>query len=111
MNLLHCPKCGGDLIVNIKYTMTFTKKVIYTDDGWEELSDRAADECLDEPVQTLGAVYCNSCGKEWRRPFYEISISDKEDSAELIELSREEIKMNCQERRKYFLEKGIKIIT
>lgn len=111
MNILHCPKCGGDLIVNTVYTMTFIKKMIFTDDGWDEFSDRIADECSSEPVQTLGAAYCNSCGKEWRRPFYEISISDKEDSAELIELSREEIKMNRPERRKYFLEKGIKIIT
>lgn len=110
MNILHCPKCGGDLIVNTVYTMTFIKKMIFTDDGWDEFSDRIADECSSEPVQTFGAVYCDSCGKEWRRPLYEIGISSN-DSVSLIELSREEVKMNRPERRKYFSEKGIKIIT
>lgn len=65
MNILHCPKCGGDLIVNAKYTFTFTKKMIFTDEGWDELSDRVSDECSSKPVQTLGAAYCDSCGKEW----------------------------------------------
>lgn len=110
MNILHCPKCGGDLIVNTVYTMTFIKKMIFTDDGWDEFSDRIADECSSEPVQTFGAAYCDSCGKEWRRPLYEIGISSN-DSVSLIELSREEVKMNRPERRKYFSEKGIKIIT
>ena len=110
MNILHCPKCGGDLIVNTIYTMTFIKKMIFTDDGWDEFSDRIADECSYEPVQTFGAAYCDSCGKEWRRPLYEIGISSN-DSVSLIELSREEVKMNRPERRKYFSEKGIKIIT
>ena len=110
MNILRCPKCSGDLIVNTVYTMTFTKKMIFTDDGWDEFSDRIADECSSEPVQTFGAAYCDSCGKEWRRPLYEIGISSN-DSVSLIELSREEVKMNRPERRKYFSEKGIKIIT
>lgn len=110
MNILRCPKCGGDLIVNTVYTMTFIKKMIFTDDGWDEFSDRIADECSSEPVQTLGAAYCDSCGKEWRRPLYEIGISSN-GSVSLIELSREEVKMNRPERRKYFSEKGIKIIT
>lgn len=110
MNILHCPKCSGDLIVNTVYTMTFIKKMIFTDDGWDEFSDRIADECSSEPVQTFGAAYCDSCGKEWRRPLYEIGISSN-DSVSLIELSREEVKMNRPERRKYFSEKGIKIIT
>lgn len=109
MNILHCPKCSGDLIVNTVYTMTFIKKMIFTDDGWDEFSDRIADECSSEPVQTFGAAYCDSCGKEWRRPLYEIGISSN-DSVSLIELSREEVKMNRPERRKYFSEKGIKII-
>ena len=60
MNILHCPKCGGDLIVNTVYTMTFIKKMIFTDDGWDEFSDRVADECSSEPVQTFGAIYCDS---------------------------------------------------
>lgn len=111
MNILHCPKCSGDLIVNTVYTMTFIKKMIFTDDGWDEFSDRIADECSSEPFQTLGAVCCDSCGKEWRRPLYEIGISSSDYSVSLIEMSREEIKMNRSERRKYFSEKGIKIIT
>lgn len=111
MNILHCPKCGGDLIVNTKYTMTFTKKMIFTDDGWDELSGRIADECSSEPFQTLGAAYCDSCGKEWRRPLYEIGISSNDDSVIFIELSREEVKMNRPKRKKYFSENGVEIIT
>lgn len=111
MNILHCPKCGGDLIANTRYTLTFTKKMILTDEGWDELSDRIADGCTTEPFQTLGSAYCNSCGKEWRRPLYEIGINSNDDSVRLIELNREEVKMDRPERRKYFLEKGIKIIT
>lgn len=111
MNILHCPKCGGDLIVNTRYTLTFTKKMILTDKGWDEVSDRIADECPTEPFQTIGAACCNSCGKEWRRPLYEIGVNSNDDSVSLIELNREEVKMDRPDRRKYFLEKGIKIIT
>lgn len=111
MNILHCPKCGGDLIVNKRYTLTFTKKMILTDKGWDEVSDRIADEHPTEPFQTIGAACCNSCGKEWRRPLYEIGVDSNDDSVRLIELNREEVKMERPNRRKYFLEKGIKIIT
>lgn len=97
--------------MNTKYTMTFTKKMIFTDDGWDELSGRIADECSSEPFQTLGAAYCDSCGKEWRRPLYEIGISSNDDSVIFIELSREEVKMNRLKRKKYFSENGVKIIT
>lgn len=111
MNILHCPKCGGDLIVNKRITISFTKKMILTDKGWDEISDRMADEYSHDPVQTLGSACCNSCGKEWRRPLYEIGVNNDDDSVSLIELNRAEVKMERPDRKEYFLEKGIKIIT
>lgn len=53
MNILHCSKCGRDLIVNMRYPLTLTKKMILTDEGWDELSDRVDDECSSEPFQIL----------------------------------------------------------
>lgn len=97
--------------MNTRYTVSFTKKMILTDKGWDEISDRMADECSSEPIQTLGHAHCESCGKEWRRPLYEIGVNSSDDSVSLIELNREEIKMDCSERRNYFLKKGIEIIT
>lgn len=111
MNLLHCPKCGGELTVSTRYTLTYIKKMIYTDDGWDEFSNRICDDCTSNPVQTLGSADCNDCGKKWIRSFYEIGVNCSNSSVNLIELNSEERKMKYPERKKYFLEKGIKIIT
>lgn len=109
MNILHCPKCGGDIIINTLCTFTFIKKAILTDNGFEELSERIMDVGCSEPTRRLASAYCENCGKEWKRPFYEIGSNISDGSVSLIELNREEIKMNRPERRKYFLDKGIDI--
>ncbi len=110
MNILHCPNCGGDIIINANYTLRYTKEMILTDNGFDELSDRISDECFSLPAQSLGSAYCESCRKKWERPFYEIGISNKDGSVNLIELSCDEIKMNHQDRRNYFLDNDIEII-
>ncbi len=111
MNILHCPNCGGDIILNVGYTLRYTKEMVLTDDGFDELSDRISDECFALSSQSLGSAYCDSCGKKWERPFYEIGISKKDNSVSLIELSGDEIKMSCQDRKNYFMDKDIEIIT
>lgn len=110
MNILHCPKCGGDIIINVCHTLRYTKKMVLTDEGLDELSDRISDECFSLPSKSLGFAYCDNCGEKWEKPFYEIGINSKDNSVSLIELNRDEIKMNCQEKRDYFFDKSIEII-
>ena len=109
MNLLKCPECGGDLIVNMRFTTQFGKKLILTDKGWEEVTGNVMNEPPTEPVRSLGAVSCSKCGLEWRRPLYEIG-TDNEGTTMFIQLSRDEVKMNAADKVKYFAGKGIKVI-
>ena len=109
MNLLKCPECGGELIVNMRFTTQFGKKLILTDNGWEEVTGNVMDEPSTEPVRSLGAVSCSKCGLEWRRPLYEIG-TDNEGTTMFIQLSRDEVKMNAADRVRYFADKGIKVI-
>ncbi len=109
MNLLKCPECGGELIVNMRFTTQFGKKLILTDKGWEEVTGNAMDEPPTEPVRSLGAVSCSKCGLEWRRPLYEIG-TDNKGTTMFIQLSRDEVKMNAADRVRYFAGKGIKVI-
>ncbi|MCM1529784.1 MAG: hypothetical protein NC093_07290 [Alistipes sp.] len=111
MNILHCPKCGGEIIVDILYTLTYIKKAVLTDEGFDEYSDRIADECTTPPVWRISHAHCESCGKEWRKPFYEIGVNCNDNSVNIIELSGDEVKMNTTERKNYFLKKGIEIIS
>lgn len=110
MNVLHCPKCGGEITIERVCTLTFIKKIILTDEGFVDCSDRISDECTSS-VQSLGHAHCESCGKEWRRPLYEIGVNCNDDSVSIIELSPDEVKMNSQVRKNYFLEKGIELIV
>ena len=109
MNILHCPECGGDITINTLCTFTFIKKAILTDNGFEELTDRIMDGGCSEPTQKLASAYCENCGKEWRRPFYEIGSNISDGSKLFIELSCDEVKMTHSRRVKYFLDKGIDI--
>lgn len=109
MNILHCPECGGNIIINTLCTFSFTKRMILTDDGFEELSDRIMDEINNTPTHRLTSAYCENCGKEWRRPFYEIGSNVIDGSKFFIELNQDEVNMTYSRRKKYFLDKGIEI--
>ncbi len=110
-NILHCPNCGGGIIINKSYTLRFTKKMILTDDGFDELTDKVSDEMSSPPVQSIGSAYCSECGKEWNKIYFEIGIDINNDSVSLIELSDEERRMRYSDRKEYFREKGIEIIA
>lgn len=30
MNILHCPNCAGDIIINVVYTLRYTKEIVLT---------------------------------------------------------------------------------
>lgn len=111
MNILHCPNCGGDIILNTIYTLRYIKKTIFTEEGLDELSANVSDECISLPNYSLGSAYCDSCGKQWERPFYIIGKDKNDGSFRFIELNRDEMKMSYQRRKEYFMNKSIEIIA